>query len=272
MCSIIGSFAIGIIGLGWLLVSGRSRVPSPPARITAFMHPPPPTELVRPGLRAARRARRDVLRRGVVAEDDARRSRSPSRTTRRTRATRPATASAPRNSGSANISASVPALPAHCTSMRRAPATRERDRRDRDRAPRGRARATATTLTAVEQPSREQRDRGRDEQHAVGDRVEDLAELAALVEVAGDVAVDPVGRAEHREQQPRRGERRRPCPRAARGTRARTRSRSDRDQVRDRPDARACSPPCRASRARLQTVRATGRRCRPSARGSEPAR
>ena len=28
MCSIIGTFAIGIIGFGWLLVSGRSRVPS----------------------------------------------------------------------------------------------------------------------------------------------------------------------------------------------------------------------------------------------------
>ena len=36
MCSIIGRLASGIIGLGWLLVSGRSRVPSPPARITAF--------------------------------------------------------------------------------------------------------------------------------------------------------------------------------------------------------------------------------------------
>ena len=28
---------MGIIGFGWLLVSGRRRVPSPPARITAFM-------------------------------------------------------------------------------------------------------------------------------------------------------------------------------------------------------------------------------------------
>ena len=39
-----------------------------------------------------------------------------------------------------------------------------------------------------------------DEQHPVGNRVEDLAELAALVEVTGDVAVDPVGGAEDREQ------------------------------------------------------------------------
>ena len=39
MCSIIGLLASGIIGFGVLLVSGRSRVPSPPARITAFTRP-----------------------------------------------------------------------------------------------------------------------------------------------------------------------------------------------------------------------------------------
>ncbi len=37
MCSIIGLLASGIIGLGVLLVRGRRRVPSPPARMTAFM-------------------------------------------------------------------------------------------------------------------------------------------------------------------------------------------------------------------------------------------
>ena len=37
MCSIIGSLTSGIIGLGAFEVSGRSRVPSPPAMITAFM-------------------------------------------------------------------------------------------------------------------------------------------------------------------------------------------------------------------------------------------
>ncbi len=36
MCSIIGRFTSGIIGLGMFDVSGRSRVPSPPAMITAF--------------------------------------------------------------------------------------------------------------------------------------------------------------------------------------------------------------------------------------------
>ena len=46
----------------------------------------------------------------------------------------------------------------------------------------------------------DQRDPGHEEQDAVGDRVEHLAEVAALVEVAGDPAVDPVGGAEHRQQ------------------------------------------------------------------------
>ena len=64
-----------------------------------------------------------------------------------------------------------------------------------------------------------------DEHHAVGDRVEDLAELAALVEVPGDVAVDPVGGS----RGPRRAGRPRPAgPRraATRGRRARTASRT----------------------------------------------
>ena len=37
MCSIIGRLTSGSIGFGALEVSGRSRVPSPPAMITAFM-------------------------------------------------------------------------------------------------------------------------------------------------------------------------------------------------------------------------------------------
>ncbi len=41
MCSIIGRLAMGIIGFGWLEVSGRSLVPSPPAMITAFTTRPP---------------------------------------------------------------------------------------------------------------------------------------------------------------------------------------------------------------------------------------
>jgi hypothetical protein len=36
MCSIIGLLAMGIMGLGVLLVRGRRRVPNPPAIIRAF--------------------------------------------------------------------------------------------------------------------------------------------------------------------------------------------------------------------------------------------
>ena len=200
MCSIIGTFAIGIIGFGWLLVSGRSRVPSPPARMTAFMsHLRPAVVSVRPSRNAARAAGtyfaaakypstippiakphpHDVEERRAPTPrrvgDEEHRQREHQR--ERARLARPTR-----------------------TSMRRAPASRERDGRDRDRAPRGRARSTSTTSTPTGRPCVQQRDRGRDEQHAIGGRVEDLAELAALVEVARDVAVDPVGRAEHGEQ------------------------------------------------------------------------
>src|SRR5712692_1892231 len=40
MCSIIGRLTTGIMGFGALDVRGRSRVPSPPAMMTAFMWRP----------------------------------------------------------------------------------------------------------------------------------------------------------------------------------------------------------------------------------------
>jgi hypothetical protein len=40
MCSITGWLTIGTIGFGRMLVSGRSRVPSPPAITTAFIAAP----------------------------------------------------------------------------------------------------------------------------------------------------------------------------------------------------------------------------------------
>ncbi len=40
MCSMQGLPAIGTIGFGWFEVSGRSRVPSPPAMTTAFIAAP----------------------------------------------------------------------------------------------------------------------------------------------------------------------------------------------------------------------------------------
>ncbi len=41
MCSMHGLPTIGTIGLGWFEVSGRSRVPSPPAITTAFIRAAP---------------------------------------------------------------------------------------------------------------------------------------------------------------------------------------------------------------------------------------
>ena len=116
-----------------------------------------------------------------------------------------------RNIGSANMSASVPALPAH-THV------------DAARAGQRRARPSPTAISdladqhdpdddvdgdrqVLRRAARSRRRRSRT-RSAIG--IEDLAELAALVEVPGDVAVDPVGRAEHREQ--RRG---RDAPRPA---------------------------------------------------------
>jgi hypothetical protein len=52
MCSIIGALAMGIIGLGAFDVRGRSRVPSPPAMMTAFMIPTVPPGSSRPHGRA----------------------------------------------------------------------------------------------------------------------------------------------------------------------------------------------------------------------------
>ena len=41
MCSMHGLPTIGTIGFGWFDVSGRRRVPSPPAMTTAFTSAPP---------------------------------------------------------------------------------------------------------------------------------------------------------------------------------------------------------------------------------------
>ena len=41
MCSMHGFPTIGTIGFGWFEVSGRRRVPSPPAITTAFTPSPP---------------------------------------------------------------------------------------------------------------------------------------------------------------------------------------------------------------------------------------
>src|SRR5215218_6474290 len=79
MCSIIGRFTSGIIGLGWFEVRGRRRVPSPPAMITAFTSGNLPRRERSPcglplgaALGDGLAAERHVLARSEQAEDDAR--------------------------------------------------------------------------------------------------------------------------------------------------------------------------------------------------------
>ena len=125
MCSSIGRLTSGIIGFGWLLVSGRSRVPSPPARMTAFTLAPPRSPGAPPVASLAQRAacERDVDDRGAVAEHEAHdRDRPRGDLEQVVEGPRTRVARASRKPGNANISANVPALPTHWTSMRRAPA------------------------------------------------------------------------------------------------------------------------------------------------------
>ena len=120
MCSIIGRLAIGIIGLGWLEVSGRSRVPSPPAMITAFMLAA--SCLRRRRLSASGRARhRDVGDRRHTSRAT---SAGITATQARTSASwcQSSWACPTRNRGRAHMRPNVPALPAHWTSIRRPPA------------------------------------------------------------------------------------------------------------------------------------------------------
>ena len=95
------------------------------------------------------------------------------------------------------MSARVPAFPDHCTSMRRAPLAASTSTAMLMTASRV---STSTPTISGDAAVDHQRDAGGEEEDAVGDGVEDLAELAALVEVPRDPAVDPVGRAQHREQ------------------------------------------------------------------------
>ena len=156
---------------------------------------------VRRPSRSAARAAGTYLRGGVVAEHEAADREAPGREPDERRAMRSDRWRRPRGRAATRTSARgcppCPPTPRRCAGRR---ASRERERRDGDQRPRGRARSTITTSTAAGRSSTSRAPPRPRQQHPVGDRVEDLAELAALVEVAGDVAVDPVGRAEHREQ------------------------------------------------------------------------
>ena len=92
----------------------------------------------------------------------------------------------------------VPALPNHVTSMRRAPIAASVNVAPATRTSRTR---TATAYHTGTLPSIEDRADRDEEEHPIGDGIEDLAELRRLVEVAGDVTVDEVGRAERSKEQ-----------------------------------------------------------------------
>ena len=98
--------------------------------------------------------------------------------------------------------ANVPALPYQVTSMRLAPIAASVSV-----APATRISRISTAQGEPHRNGTVDEDRGDadEEQQAVGDRVEDLAEVGRLVEVARDVAVGEVGRAEQAEQPRGRG-------------------------------------------------------------------
>ncbi len=193
-CSIIGRLAMGSIGLGWLEVSGRSRVPSPPAMITAFTRPPlVSSTLLRPA-RPSDSARRagPTYDAAAIQASAARRYRPPRRrsapdpasprcrgsTGRRGRRTsgrtcRPCPPTA-RRCARAPSAASSSTIPATSTSRPRVARPNHS----------GTAPWTMIEITAV--PT----------QQPVGHRVEDLAQRRDLVPAAGHEAVDPVGGAE----------------------------------------------------------------------------
>ncbi len=200
-CSIIGRLAMGSMGLGWFEVSGRSRVPSPPAMMTAFIGSPSEPAGVagaagpRPSARACRAT-------GMY---------EPAAIQARTRPMIPVTQAKTWNG---------------CLPLGRAVAQQERRVREHESertrlshpqhvyalgAPSEARAKTATRHHHLAghgrhpEPHRDGAvdddgdDRGAD-QDPVGHRVEDLAQRGDLMEPTGHVAVDPVGRAEHAEQ------------------------------------------------------------------------
>ena len=171
MCSIIGRLATGSIGLGAFEVSGRSRVPSPPAMITAFIAVP------RSPCPRRRRPRydRDVGEGGVVAEHQAGDAEDP-RSAAEARVAREVGAAAAGTRERRTSTPNVPALPSHWTSKRFMPSSVSDRQGRRRRAPRGRRRgcenhsgAPSAMMMAAD---------ADDEQEAVGGGVEHLAELA----------------------------------------------------------------------------------------------
>src|SRR6516225_6007361 len=210
-CSMIGRLATGSMGLGWLAVIGRSRVPSPPAMTTAFngfaapfaafrlYFPHEPTLGMYPTAVGQASYLGHVQHRGPPVQDGS-----------------------PDREG-----------PAYDPGQRPAPAgvIAEEQQRERVEQAQGGGLADQADLQGAEagpafehgqrpahhqladredgdQPPRDdfpyrERDDGRRDVQPVGQRIEHLAEPAALVQRAGNLAVQPVGNARGDEQRDR---------------------------------------------------------------------
>jgi len=156
------------MGLGWLAVSGRSLVPSPPAMITAFTRSPPHAERALAGARRAPASKRDVRGGSDETEDQSRHDRTQV-TSVSTRA-HVACSSPSRNNGKQHRSPNVPAFP---PIPRRSvsPGAQRALRRPQRRVVRGRAQL----LRARVGRHRRLQWRGqRHQHHPVGERIEDL--------------------------------------------------------------------------------------------------
>ena len=200
-----GRLAIGSIGLGWLEVSGRSRVPSPPAMITAFTMA---SSLVVPTLRRAAAAvgqgpaGRDQVRRtgGDPRQGQARDARRPRRPRGSAPASRRCRGRAGRP-GRRTSSPKVPALPTHSTSIRAGPEGGQQQHGAGTRTSRA---MVATPNHSGHRPVDHDGDHRRAHQEPVGRRVQHLAEGGHLVVAAGHEPVDPVGGPEHGQEHGRR--------------------------------------------------------------------
>ena len=172
----------------------------------------------------------------------------------------PVTSGASSSIGNANITANVPALPdpqhVDPPGTRR---TRSRASRLR-RAPRARGARSRSTATPVGTPYATMPTVAGDEEEPVGGRVEDLAELTPLVQVAGEIPVDPVGRAEERERATRR-------PRCASVPSSSQRKTGMHDEPHDRDEVRKGEDPSRPGRGGRSVVHRRSVRAPPSQLG-----
>ena len=193
MCSMHGLPTIGTIGFGWFEVSGRRRVPSPPAMTTAF-----------------------IASRALASVDTTYEHAATSASTRPIQKSQSGQSVAGRRDDrQAERRVEDPgrdlAEQAHVEVDRRA-----RARRGSRRAARRRGRGSARAPRTAAGRSPEQDDRGVDHE-PVGERVGDLPELGLDVPAAGEEAVDLVGD----RRRARRGSRPSSCGRRRPGASAR---------------------------------------------------